>query len=113
MNVFADLGRELMHRPGDPEPRPQRIKVMPPPHVMPAVANRWGLRPMECEVMRLSVEEALRTKEIAHRLSRNEKTIEAHKCNIIERMGARNFLHAALLWDRQMRANAVQKAGAT
>ena len=62
---------------------------------------------MQCEIMRLMVDEWLTQREIAKRLFRDHRTIGKHCEYIRDKMGARNQHHAIVMWDRHMRANAV------
>jgi DNA-binding CsgD family transcriptional regulator len=109
MNVFTDLDRPLVRRPGDAEampPRKQRpARVRPLPNVFPEVVNPWRLTAIECEVMRRAV--LLQTyQEVGTSLNRSPKTIEAHSQRAWAKMGAKNLMHAVLMWDRRFRAAA-------
>jgi DNA-binding CsgD family transcriptional regulator len=104
MNVFTDLDRPLVHRPGDaPPPLPKPApRPRPAPNVLPVVENPWSLTPMECEVMRRVI--LLQTgKEIGAAMNRSPKTIEIHHERLKAKMKAKNLMHAALLWDRHFR----------
>jgi DNA-binding CsgD family transcriptional regulator len=57
--------------------------------------------------MRLTVEELLDATQIGRLLHRSCKTIRAQRDNARLKMNARSLLHAALMWDRQFRANQV------
>lgn len=112
MNPFAALVRSDAPQlvPATPMPRPRPRQANPVRTFggrFPARPNRWRLTPIECEVMRLMTNEFLSQAEIAERLHRSYKTIQTYCARIREKMGARNQYHAILLWDRQMRANAV------
>jgi DNA-binding CsgD family transcriptional regulator len=109
MNVFADLARPLVHRPGDADPIPERkprpARIRPEPNVFPVVANPWRLTPIECEVMRRAT--LLQTyQEVGDALNRSPKTIEAHSQRARAKMAAKNLLHAVLIWDRHFRGAA-------
>lgn len=106
MNFFSDLARPIVSRPGDAADDPPPKRVLPEPIILPHVANPWGLTPMLCEVLRRTVA-GESAKEIAAALGRSHRTVECHHGRIVDRMSARNLLHAALMWDRQMRANAT------
>lgn len=107
MNPFADLTRPIVSRPGDALEEPARAPraargPMPERLDLPVIANPWGLSPVECEVMRQSVD-LLNTKEIGAALGRSPKTIEIHRERMKEKMGAKNLIHAVLIWDRHFR----------
>jgi DNA-binding CsgD family transcriptional regulator len=113
MNPFAALVRpdapQLVPA-ATPMPRPRPRQANPVRTFggrFPALSNRWRLTPVECEIMRLTTEDGLTQREVAARLARSCKTIQTHCERIREKMGARNQYHAILLWDRQMRGNAV------
>lgn len=111
MNPFAALIRsDAPLVAGKPVPRPRPRQANPVRTfggMFVAVPNRWGLTPIECEIMRLITEDGLTQREAADRLARSCKTIQTHCERSRGKMGARNQYHAILLWDRQMRANAV------
>lgn len=107
MNVFTELARPVVDRPGDavePEAPPKR--ELPPPLELPWVSNPWGLTPMQCEVMRRVIL-GEQSKEIGAALGRSHKTIEVHYERIKKKMGAPSLLVAALMWDRHSRAEAA------
>ena len=112
MNPFAALVRSDAPQlvPATPMPRPRPRQANPVRTFggrFPVRPNRWNLTPVECEIMRLTTEDGLTQREVAARLARSCKTIQTHCERIREKMGARNQYHAILLWDRQMRGNAV------
>lgn len=110
MNVFTELARPIVDRPGDAIVRPRPRQPQPKRTfggMLQPRPNRWGLSPVECEVMRLMAEEWMTPTEVAHRLCRSPKTIFTHCDRIREKMGARNQYHAIVLWDRYFRPQPV------
>jgi DNA-binding NarL/FixJ family response regulator len=102
MNVFTELARPIVSRPGDATEAQRPKRVLPAPIILPHVANPWGLSAMQCEVLRRVVlgETA---KEIGVALGRSHKTVEVHFERLKEKMGASSMLVAALMWDRHFR----------
>ena len=45
----------------------------------------------------------LTTKQMAHAMGISDRTVEKYRCNAIVKLGALNFVHAAVLWDRERR----------
>lgn len=102
MNVFSDLARPIVDRPGEAIDQPAPKRELPAPLDLPYIPNQWGLTPMRCEVLRrVALGES--AKEIGAALGRSHKTVEVHFERIKQKMGARSLLHAALMWDRHFR----------
>lgn len=109
MNVFADLGRPIVNRPGDPVlagPRkPKRVRAAPVlSKAPPAEPNPWGLSSMQCAVMKGIVNDKNSTA-IGAEMGVSHKTIEAHLARAKEKMGATSTVQAALIWDRYTRGS--------
>lgn len=118
MNVFADLARPIVDRPGSlserdreryrrlsvsdselsPEELQQREARRRRPNAdLPVVANEWGLTPVHCAVAALAAE-GLENKEIGARLHISPKTVHVHMAEIRKRMGNVNRARVAVLW---------------
>lgn len=65
--------------------------------------EKWNLTRRQEEVLRLMADEALTSKEVAHRLGISYKTVEVHVDRLLPRMGAINRMQAVLAWDRARR----------
>jgi DNA-binding NarL/FixJ family response regulator len=108
MNVFADLSRDLVSRPGDPPPRTVPAKPRPRPAgkrqgpPLPLIANPWGLSAGQAAVLQHMVE-GRSNEEMAASLGVSKKTIEAHRARALEKIAASNSIRAAILWDRFIR----------
>lgn len=124
MNVFADLARPLVFRPGDPTPEPKRVnrevyrrrgiedhELTPeqlkkregasrrPSAGLPAVQNPWDLRPVQVAIAGMLVE-GLDNHEIAQRLDLSVKTVESHVQTMKRLMESPSRTRCAVLWDR-------------
>ena len=64
--------------------------------------NPWDLPPRMQTVLQY-LTDGLSSKQIADRMGVTPKTIEAYRSEAIERMYAKNSLHAAVMWDRHAR----------
>lgn len=57
----------------------------------------------QAEVIQLIAAEGLSCKEVAYRLGISFRTVEIHTARAVEALGAKNRMHAAVLWDRTRR----------
>ena len=106
MNPFAALVRSDAPQlvPVTPMPRPRQANPARTfGGMFLARANRWGLSPIECEVMRLMANEFLTQAEIAARLHRSPKTIQTICTRARKKMNARNQYQAVVMFDRYFR----------
>lgn len=67
--------------------------------------NPWGLSESQALAMQAYIENGTE-KGAAYALNKNFRTVSTHIGRAMERMDARNRLHAALTWDRWERAGA-------
>ncbi len=67
------------------------------------MTNPWNLPARQAEIIGLIASEYLTSKQIGQRLGVNYKTVEIHAYRAIDKMGAKNRIHAAVMWDRWAR----------
>lgn len=120
MNVFTELARQIVDRPGAvkqgevgvtvrqqqrPGTHPDRRRKL---RECPELCNPWNLTPPQCAVMKIMVH-GHGNKTIAARLGISVKTVEVHLSLIYARIAASmqdrgdmpiNRVTAAILWDR-------------
>lgn len=106
MNVFAEIARPIVSRPGmamyippPPKARPVKARISDAPDI----DNPWGLSGRECQVLQ-SIVKFRTAKETALFLGLELKTIECHTIKLRKKMGARSSIEAALMWDRLQRS---------
>lgn len=94
MNVFSELARPILHRPGDALTRvEQRTERFPP------ISNPWGLDGRHTTLLQHLIE-GCSNDEIAKRMGVAVKTAEMYRTQAFEAMGARNCVQAAVMFDR-------------
>lgn len=105
MNVFSELTRPIVNRPGDATPLPQAAVQRQPRSPskrggpsLPTIVNPWGLSPSQAAVMQ-HVVEGRSNQEIADAMVITLKTVEKHRALALEKMEATST-RAAVLWDR-------------
>lgn len=70
------------------------------------------LTPQETRVMD-SLVTGQTTKEMAQEMGISTRTVEVHRRSCVAKLGARNFVHAAVLWDRERIRRELDKANST
>lgn len=63
----------------------------------------------ETQVLSAIAANGCTAKEAARALGISHRTVEVHMSNAIAKLGARNQLHAVLLWDRSQRTAGVKE----
>jgi DNA-binding CsgD family transcriptional regulator len=118
MNVFAELARPLINRPGcaidEPKAAPvkrARKKQPSKKRVLPVPPNPWGASGMQAEVLRMRVA-GLDAIQIGEVLCISHKTVAEHLRRLKDRMKVDTVMQAAILWDRHFRDQPTSEAAA-
>jgi DNA-binding NarL/FixJ family response regulator len=79
-------------------------------HINPdAIENPWGLSGMQCKVIGFVVE-GLTAKEIGTEMCISYKTVQTHMERVLEKMGTKRSVLAAVAWDRFTRGQSATPA---